>query len=94
MISAHGALFLYGVFVNLLAFLLFWRDKRNAVTGRRRIPEARLLGAAVLGGWPGAKLAQRLLRHKTRKHPFSRRLSLIGLLWLLCSALGASAWLV
>lgn len=66
------------VAVNLLTMLRFWQDKRRAAAGRRRIPEAHLLGLAVVGGSPGALLARRILLHKTRKQPFSARLHLIA----------------
>ena len=41
-----------------------------AKLGRRRIPEAALLGAALGGGGLGSFLAMALLRHKRRKAPF------------------------
>ena len=63
--------------VNLAAMLLFWIDKRAAAARRRRIPERQLLLAALLGGAIGAFVAQQVLRHKTRKQPFSARLALI-----------------
>ena len=34
------------------------------------MPEASLHVLALMGGWPGALLAQRVVRHKTRKQPF------------------------
>lgn len=63
--------------LNLIAFAVFAADKRAAAAGRRRTPEATLLGLAALGGGLGAVTAQRLLRHKTRKQPFAGRLGLI-----------------
>lgn len=63
--------------VNLFTILRFWQDKQRALAGERRIAEADLLGLALIGGSPGALLARRLFRHKTRKQPFSIWLFLI-----------------
>lgn len=63
--------------VNALTIALFWFDKRRAVAGDRRVPEADLLLLALLGGTPGALFARRVFRHKTRKEPFSTMLLLI-----------------
>ncbi|HST36890.1 MAG TPA: DUF1294 domain-containing protein [Allosphingosinicella sp.] len=64
--------------LNLWTIMSFWRDKQKAVAGERRIPEADLLGLALIGGSPGALLARHLFRHKTRKQPFSLALYLIA----------------
>ena len=53
-----------------LAFVLFGWDKLMAKKHRRRIPEAALLGCALMGGAAGAALGMALFRHKTRKPPF------------------------
>ncbi|MEP9361275.1 DUF1294 domain-containing protein [Sphingomonas sp. KR3-1] len=66
------------VFVNLWTVLRFRQDKRRAIAGARRVPEADLLWLALLGGSPGAFAARRLFRHKTRKQPFSTYLMLIA----------------
>lgn len=60
--------------LNLCTLLVYAVDKHAAASGRRRVPENHLHLLALLGGWPGALLAQRLLRHKTRKAAFQRRL--------------------
>jgi uncharacterized membrane protein YsdA (DUF1294 family) len=65
------------VLVNLWTILRFWQDKQRAIARERRVPEADLLGLALIGGSPGALLARRLFRHKTRKEPFSTRLLVI-----------------
>jgi uncharacterized membrane protein YsdA (DUF1294 family) len=65
------------ILVNGWTILSFQDDKQRAVAGRRRIPESNLLGLALIGGSPGALLARRMFRHKTRKEPFSTQLFLI-----------------
>ena len=58
---------------SLLAFALYAVDKSAAIGGRRRIPESTLLAIGIAGGWPGAIVAQRTLRHKTTKRSFRVR---------------------
>jgi len=64
--------------VNAWTVLRFWQDKWRAIAGERRIPEADLLGLALIGGSPGAFAARHLFRHKTRKEPFSTQLMVIA----------------
>ncbi|WP_425221342.1 DUF1294 domain-containing protein [Pseudomonas sp.] len=59
----------YGV-ISVISFVQYWLDKRSAETGRWRTPENTLQITALLGGWPGALVAQQLFRHKTRKVSF------------------------
>ena len=68
--------------LNLWTMLRFWQDKQRAMAGQRRIPEADLLSLALLGGSPGALIARKLFRHKTRKEPFSTQLLVIVALQL------------
>jgi uncharacterized membrane protein YsdA (DUF1294 family) len=53
--------------VSAAAFVGQWIDKRKAASGEWRTPEATLHLFELLGGWPGAFLAQRSFRHKTAK---------------------------
>ena len=64
--------------INAMAFAAFAIDKARAMAGTRRTAEATLLLLAALGGTPGAYAARALLRHKTRKQPFSSRLHAIA----------------
>ena len=64
--------------INGWTAIRFWQDKRRAIRGARRIPEADLLGLALIGGTPGAYVARHVLRHKTRKQPFSTILWVIA----------------
>jgi uncharacterized membrane protein YsdA (DUF1294 family) len=56
--------------MSLLTLILFGWDKLMAKLGHSRIPEAALLGGALLGGGTGALLGMLLFRHKIRKPPF------------------------
>jgi len=80
-------LFSYIATTNVMAFWAFAHDKRAAIAGRRRISEDRLLAIAFLGGALGAKLAQRLLRHKIRTEPFRQQLN--GIIAVQILAIGA-----
>jgi uncharacterized membrane protein YsdA (DUF1294 family)/cold shock CspA family protein len=56
--------------INAVTFVAYWIDKRAAQAQARRTPEATLHLLELLGGWPAAWLAQRLLRHKSRKENY------------------------
>lgn len=79
--------------INLAAFIAFWRDKRLACAGARRIPEKTLLWLALIGGSLGAVAAQQLFRHKTRKEPFRSRLYAIMALQAVAVA-ALAIWLI
>ncbi|MBQ9837931.1 MAG: DUF1294 domain-containing protein [Oscillospiraceae bacterium] len=61
-------IYLYLLIVNAAGFVLMLIDKEKAKKKLWRIPEATLMGVAVIGGSFGALLGMQLLRHKT-KHP-------------------------
>jgi uncharacterized membrane protein YsdA (DUF1294 family) len=52
------------------AFVAYAADKNAARNGARRTPESTLHVLALAGGWPGALIAQAVLRHKTQKASF------------------------
>lgn len=78
--------------VSALAFFEYRGDKRRAAEGEWRIPEATLLFTALIGGWPGAFLAQRLFRHKTAKLGFQARFWLVVLLHQLVAVDSLLGW--
>ena len=53
-----------------VAFVTYSVDKSAARNGRWRTQESTLHLFALIGGWPGALAAQRLLRHKCKKQSF------------------------
>jgi len=58
------------LFVSLATFVAYALDKSAAQRGDWRTPEQSLHLLALFGGWPGALLAQRTLRHKSSKRGF------------------------
>ncbi|MCV2354086.1 cold shock and DUF1294 domain-containing protein [Paucibacter sp. B2R-40] len=66
---------LWGAYMamSLATFIVYAGDKRAASKGQPRVPERTLHGLAFACGWPGALLAQQLLRHKSSKPAFLRR---------------------
>ncbi|MDR0226209.1 MAG: cold shock and DUF1294 domain-containing protein [Burkholderiaceae bacterium] len=63
LLLAHGL-------VSTATYLAYKADKSAAIEDRWRTPEAQLHLMALAGGWPGALLAQRVLRHKSSKPSF------------------------
>jgi uncharacterized membrane protein YsdA (DUF1294 family) len=62
----------YSVVISLVTYAVYGADKDSAEdrTSRWRAPEKLLHGLEFAGGWPGAFLAQRLLRHKCSKFSY------------------------
>ena len=56
--------------INAAAFGIYAWDKHRAKHEKRRVPEAVLLGLALIGGTIGAAAAMMAFRHKTRKLAF------------------------
>ncbi len=55
---------------SLATFIVYAFDKSAARKGGRRTPESNLHLLSLVGGWPGAIVAQQKLRHKSRKPSF------------------------
>jgi uncharacterized membrane protein YsdA (DUF1294 family)/cold shock CspA family protein len=62
-------LYLY-LAVSTFTFLVYAKDKWAARTYRWRTKESTLHTLAFVGGWPGALIAQQVLRHKSQKNSF------------------------
>jgi len=65
---------LWGVYtaMSMATFVVYALDKRAATRGDWRVAEGTLHGLSLVCGWPGALLAQELLRHKSTKPSFRR----------------------
>ncbi len=86
------ALLLWLLAINAITFATFAWDKSCARRRAWRVPESRLLLLAFIGGWPGAKFAQRRLRHKTVKMPFARQLNNVPPWQILVLGCGLILW--
>jgi len=74
---------------SVITFLVYAQDKSAAKHNRWRTKEGTLHGLALTGGWPGALLAQKVLRHKSSKAAFQR------VFWLMVVVnVGVVGWLV
>lgn len=58
--------------LSVITFVVYAIDKSAARRKGPRTPERTLHLLALAGGWPGALLAQRWLRHKSAKASFRR----------------------
>lgn len=68
------------IVLSITTFLTYRSDKRRAETEDQRIPELTLHFLELMGGWPGAFLAQRVFRHKNAKISYQLVFWLIVLL--------------
>ncbi len=92
-----GSVFIVYLIFSLITFIAYALDKMAARQRSWRTSETTLHLMALVGGWPGALLAQNRLRHKTRKQPFRAVFWTTVILncavyaWLLSPA-GSRAW--
>ncbi|MFI3207051.1 MAG: DUF1294 domain-containing protein [Clostridia bacterium] len=73
---------IFGVFLlaNLVAFFVYWLDKRKAIKGNQRISEKALLIYALCFGAIGAFISMHKFHHKTRKWKFKICVPLFGII--------------
>lgn len=78
---------------SLFTYWLYRSDKQAAIARQRdRLPEQSLQLFSLIGGWPGAYIAQKKLSHKSSKWLFQREFALIILantilvIWLISSS--------
>lgn len=78
------AIGLYAIIINAFTFFIYGIDKLKAKKGKWRIPEASLMGLAVIGGSIGAYLGIKVWHHKTLHKKFKYGIPIILLLQLAC----------
>lgn len=75
--------------LSVVTFLAYAFDKSKAQSGAWRTQESTLHLFALAGGWPGAAIAQQLLRHKSKKADFRA-----GFWFTVIINCGALGWLL
>ncbi len=60
------------VLVSVLTIGVYAFDKWSSIRGGWRVSETTLLLLGLVGGWPGAIIAQQAIRHKSKKPSFRR----------------------
>ena len=70
------------ILINLIAFAAYGMDKRKAVKGQWRIPEATLIGLALAGGPVGAYGGMKVFHHKTKHAKFTIGVPVIMAAWI------------
>lgn len=84
------ALILWGYLIaGLITFLVYAIDKTAAKDGAWRTQESTLHLLSLIGGWPGALIAQAALRHKSKKQSFKSAFWMTVVL-----NVGALAWML
>ncbi len=100
---APALLTLLYLLMSAVSYIAYFLDKDAAGKRRRqRTPEATLHMLDVLGGWPGALIAQQQGRHKTVKATFQigfwlsvvANLTAVAALWYSGIAARLSAWVI
>ena len=71
---------------SILAFFTYLMDKSAAQNNQWRVKESTLHLLGLVGGWPGALLAQKTLRHKSKKMGF--QMVFWATVMINCSVLG------
>ena len=74
---------IYLIAINVCTVLIYGVDKWKAKRSKWRIPEATLLGLAVIGGSVGAWLGMKVWHHKTMQKKFLYGVPAILILHLL-----------
>lgn len=64
------ALLIYFLIISLISAVITAIDKRNAIKGKRRIPEDFLMTLGLVGGALSELITMKLIHHKTKHKKF------------------------
>ena len=83
----HQIVIIYLIVVNVVTFFVYGIDKWKSKRDKWRIPEAQLLGLAVIGGSIGAWAGMKIWHHKTMHKKFKYGVPAILILQIAAVAL-------
>lgn len=83
----YQIIFTYLIVVNVVTFFVYGIDKWKSKRDKWRIPEAQLLGLAVIGGSIGAWAGMKIWHHKTMHKKFKYGVPAILILQIAAVAL-------
>ena len=75
---------IYLIFINIIAFLAMFVDKRKAIKNKWRISEAALISLSILGGSIGMLFGMKSCRHKTKHKKFTIGVPIILIIQISC----------
>ncbi len=91
-ILSHKAFLCFIVYhlclINITAFIAYGADKRAAIKGAWRVPEADLHTLEFLGGWIGAFIGQKIFHHKSKKKSYQ------AMFWLMLVLQGIAIYII
>lgn len=74
--------------INSVTFIAYGTDKKAAVKGSWRVPEADLHTLEFFGGWIGAFIGQKIFHHKNKKRSYQI------MFWLMLVLQGAAIYII
>ncbi len=77
-------LYIYLIFINILALIFTVSDKHRAIKHKRRISEFTLMLISALGGSVTMLVTMLIIRHKTRHIKFMLGIPVIILIQFIC----------
>lgn len=83
----HQIVIIYLIVVNVVTFFVYGIDKWKSKRDKWRIPEAQLLGLAVIGGSIGAWAGMKIWHHKTMHKKFKYGVPAILILQIILAIL-------
>ena len=84
----------YLLLISAATYFVYYGDKKKARAEEWRTPETIMHFMEMAGGWPGAFIAQRLLRHKISKRSYQWAFWVIIVVYQFAASEVLSGWMI